>query len=126
MSCHVLRALRDIKPNDMYRIPAHLDLGKMIGCDLNQIRLGRFDVQFVFDPAALITVQSRAICLKGDKIIASWDGEKNWDSLQFQILLNASVSSYSVVNDRTLEIQFSGDLKLQILDNSDQFESLQI
>lgn len=98
----------------------------MVGCNLIQIRLGGADVQFVFDPAVVIAVQSRVVCLNAENTVATWDGKNGWDSIQFQSLLNATVSSYSVVSDRLLEIRFAEGLKLQLFDNSDQFESMQI
>lgn len=110
----------------MYRISVDLDLSDIVGSDLNQICLGRYDVQFVFGSKTTIAVQSRACFLDKEKVVAVWNDADNWSSLSFQRFLNATVQSYSVMNDRTLEIQFSGDLRLQLHDDSDQYESMQI
>ena len=110
----------------MYRIPADLDLSVIIGADLNQIALGRYDVQFNFDAKSTICLQSRAVVLQEGVEVATWNEENNWSSLAFQDLLNQSVLSYSVLNDQLLEIQFTNSFALQLYDSSDQFESMQI
>ncbi len=109
----------------MYRFPANLELNDIVGSNLDQICLGGFDVQFVFGSKTRITVQSRVSFFENNEIAAVWD-EKNWNNLSFQRLLNATVQSYKVINEHTLEIQFSGTLKLQLHDDSDQYESMQI
>lgn len=110
----------------MYRFPADLDLNEIIGNDLDQICLGGFDVQFVFGSRTTIAVQSRVSVFENDDLLVAWDEKKNWSNLSFQRLLNATVKSYRVINDQTLEIQLSGALKLQLHDDSDQYESMQI
>lgn len=109
----------------MYRFPVDLDLNDIVGSDLDQICMGGFDVQFVFGSKTRIVVQSSVSFFENNAVAAVWD-EKRWSNLSFQRLLNATVQSYKVINDHTLEIQFSGTLKLQLLDVSDQYESMQI
>jgi hypothetical protein len=110
----------------MYRYPADLDLNDIVGSDLDQICLGGFDVQFVFSSKTRICVQSRVSVFENNDLSVVWDGKKHWSNLSFHRLLNATVQSYKVINDQTLEIQFSGALKLQLHDDSDQYESMQI
>ncbi|CAN5153105.1 hypothetical protein BH11PSE11_BH11PSE11_32400 [soil metagenome] len=110
----------------MYRIPANLDLTDLVGADLEQICLGGADVQFVFGTKATVAVQSRVSVFENDDLVAEWDEEENWCSLSFQRLLNATVQGYRVINEQTLEIQFADGLKLQLHDESDQYESMQI
>jgi hypothetical protein len=109
----------------MYRFPEDLDLNDIVGSDVDQICLGGFDVQFVFGSKTRIAVQSRVSFFENNDVAAVWE-DNNWSNLSFQRLLNATVQSYKVINDRTLEIQFSGTLKLQLHDDSDQYESMQI
>lgn len=110
----------------MYRIPADLDLSVIIGADLNQIALGRYDVQFSFDAKTTICLQSRAIVLHKGFEVATWSEDSNWSSLAFQGLLNQSVLGYSVPNNQLLEIQFTDCFLLQLYDDSDQYECMQI
>lgn len=110
----------------MYRIASDLDLRDIVGSEIQQICLGRSDVQFRFGSETAICVQSRVTLLEHGRTIATWDEKQNWTSLEFQRLLMIPVLGYSVPNDRLLEINFAGDLTLQLHDDSDQFESMQI
>jgi hypothetical protein len=110
----------------MYGFSKDLKLEGILGAELHQIRLGRYDVQFLFCSGISIAVQSLIEVLQGDELIATWDVELNWTSSNFQKLLNVTVISYSVIDERTLEIQLHEELRLRLHDDSEQYESLQI
>ena len=109
----------------MYRVDKALDLSFLLGTDLNQIALGRYDVQFIFDCTSKICLQSRATVLLNGEEIAEWN-EDGWSSLEFQKILNESVLGFSVPTDRLIEIQFTNGFRLCLYDDSDQYESMQI
>ena len=53
----------------MYRISSDLDLRDIVGSEVEQIRLGRSDIQFVFGSGTTICVQSRVTLVeRGDTI----------------------------------------------------------
>ncbi len=111
----------------MYRFPADLKLDALIGCDLNLLGLGRYDVQLNFGGSGIkFGIQGNISLLKDGSTIAVWNEKENWSSLAFQELLNATVKGYSVPNDKLLELRFTNGLALQIHDDSDQFEAMQI
>jgi hypothetical protein len=110
----------------MYRISSDLDLRDIVGSEVQQIRLGRSDVQFVFGSGTTICVQSRVRLVERGNTISEWDEEENWTSLDFQRLLMIEILRYAVPHDRLLEIHFAGELTLQLHDDSDQFETMQI
>ena len=110
----------------MYRISEDINLNDIIGSEIQQIALGRYDVQFHFGSGRSICVQSHVEVWEADVLIARWDEENNWTSQLFQKLLNAKVQEYSVPNDRLLKIKFEGNIVLHLHDNSDQYESMQI
>jgi hypothetical protein len=110
----------------MYGIPENFDLSIILGFDLNMISQGRYDVQFSFDASATICLQGIASVLQNGTEIAVWSEENNWSSLGFQKLLNQSVESVLVPNNRLIEIHFKNGLVLQLHDSSDQYESMQI
>ena len=110
----------------MYRISQELDLKEIIGSELNQISLGKYDVQFSFLVDTIIAVQSDVTLLKGETAISTWNESDNWSTLSFQELLNVPVTRYSVPNNKLLQIEFDNGLVLQIHDNLDQYESFQI
>ncbi len=110
----------------MYRIPDDLDLNDIVNSEIQQICLGRYDVQFHFASGTIVAVQGDVTLLDGDKVIGTWNEAGNWTSLGFQQLLNVAVTGYSVVNDRLLQINFASGLILHLHDYSDQYESFQI
>jgi hypothetical protein len=110
----------------MYRIPTDLNIKGLVGSVLNQIRLGRYDVQFHFDSAACISTQTQLDVFRGTNKIAAWNEENNWSGAEFQALLNEKVVAYSVPNDRLLTVQFESGLALHFHDDSDQYECIQI
>jgi hypothetical protein len=110
----------------MYRIAADLDLRDIVGSEIQQICLGRSDVQFRFGSGTTICVQSRVTLVEHGRTVATWDEKENWTQLDFQKLLMIPVLGYSVPNERLLETHLTGDLTLQLHDDSDQFESMQI
>jgi len=61
-----------------------------------------------------------------DQIIANWTEDYVWDDLSFQNILNCKVLKYSVENDRVLAIFFENDFRLELVDDSQQYESMQI
>jgi hypothetical protein len=110
----------------MYRVPANLDLSDIVGAELEQIRLGPHEVQFQFGSGTTICVQSRVTVLRGDSTVSEWNDKSNWSNAAFQVLLARPVLRFSVPNDRVIEIQFAGELSIQLHDDSDQYESMQI
>jgi hypothetical protein len=110
----------------VYRIPPDLDLEGLIGSDLAQICLGRYQVNLHFDGRIIVQVESAIQVLETERVIAEWDQEMNWSSAAFQRIVNETVASWSVLDDRCLEIAFGNGLSLRLYDNSDQYESMQI
>ncbi|MBH3410676.1 MULTISPECIES: hypothetical protein [Pseudomonas] len=110
----------------MYGFAKDLKIEGILGEEIRQIRMGRYDVQLLFGSGSCIAVQSLIEVFHGDELIATWDEDVNWTSSNFQRLLNVSVTSYSVIDERVLEICLSEEFRLRLHDNSEQFESVQI
>jgi len=108
----------------MYGFPLDLNLQPLVGQDLIQLRLGRYDVQFGFQKTS-ICVQGRVTLLRQGHEIATWSQSANWSSLSFQDLLNPVVTRASVINKDLLEIEFDNGLILHIHDGS-RYEVAQI
>jgi hypothetical protein len=108
----------------MYRFAKDLDLSILIGRDLNQICVGRHDIQFRFSPDVSISLQSRATVLHDGKIAATWVEDKGWSSTGYHKLLNQTVISARVESESMLEIVLSDHWQLQLFDESDQYESM--
>jgi hypothetical protein len=110
----------------MYGFTSDLMIECLIASDLQQICIGKCDVQFRSGSGTLIAVQGGARILKNDTKTAVWSEENSWDTPAFYELLNHSVTRYAVLNRNVLHLDFDNGLVLELTDNSDQYESMQI
>jgi hypothetical protein len=102
-------------------------LEPIIGCDLNTLGLGRYDVQVNLAGSGLkICIIGNISLIDDGKVVATWNEQDNWSSLVFQKLLNATVEAYSAPDGYHLEIAFTNGLRLRIHDDDDKVESVQI
>ena len=108
----------------MYRIPPDLDLSLAIGEFTTQIRVGAFDLQFTLG-LINFAVQSRLQLVRGDTLVAEWEGGR-WPDAGFFELFNVTVDRCDIMTDRQLEIGFEHGLTLRLVDDSDQYESMLI
>ena len=98
----------------------------LVGSDLQQICMGKYSVQFRFGSGTFIAVQGGARILKNETQVATWTDEGSWDTLAFNDLLDQSVIRYFVASKNVLQIDFDNGLVLELIDDSDQYESMQI
>lgn len=111
----------------MYGFPNDLNLDDIIGTQIEQICLGRFDVQFRFGTERTICSQALVEVFRDDALISAWKPEESiWSNASFQMLLEPETEAYAVLHERLLEIRLKGGLKLHLHDSSSQFESVQI
>lgn len=110
----------------MYGLSPDVDLGCFVGAEVHQISVAKFDVQFHFASSARIAVQSRVRVLRGGGLIAEWSEAAGWTSVEFQGLLNGRVMAAAMQSPRVLELRFANGLLLELLDDSEQYESMQI
>lgn len=110
----------------MYRVPKDLNLDDIIGSEVHQICLGRYDVQFHFHSGRSIRAQGKIQVVSESGKVTTWNDEKQWDGAEYQSLLGIVVEQYSVPNDITLEIRFCNGWTLKFYDDSDQFETMLI
>ena len=110
----------------MYGFAPDLEIEGLISSELEQICIGKFDVQFHFGSGTFIAVQGRVKILNNGDQIARWTEEQSWDTPAFHELLNQAVKGYSVASRDVLRIDFDNGLTLELIDSSDQYESVQI
>lgn len=110
----------------MHGFSEDFKLDSVVGSEIQQICLGRHDVQFLFGSGTRICVQSLVEVFEGEELVATWDEERNWTTTAFQKLLGETVDSYAVLSKQTMAIRFQNGLQLRLHDNSTQYESLQI
>lgn len=110
----------------MYGFSPEMEIEGVVDAELQQICVGKFDLQFRFSSGTLITVQNKARVYSAGLLCASWTEETGWDHADFQRLLNAKTIGYEVLDESLLRLEFKNNLSLEMTDDSDQFESLQI
>jgi hypothetical protein len=109
----------------MYGLFEGIDL-HVGGAELNQICLGKYDVQFNFDSGTSIGVQGRVNVLDAGTVLSTWEANAGWSSLEFQRLLNSTVTECYVESLTLLVISLAGGLDVDLFDSSDQYETMQI
>jgi hypothetical protein len=108
----------------MYRIPKELDLSPVVGEFTTQVCVGQFDLQFSFGDVRF-AVTSPVDLFRDGKRLAHWE-EGQWPEPGFYHLMNTNVTRCDVVNERLIEIQFENGITMHLVDNSDQYECMQI
>ncbi len=108
----------------MYRIPPDLDLSPIVGEFTTQVRVGQFDIQFMFG-SVNFAVQSPVKLVRAGEIVGSWN-EGRWPDAAFLDLMNANVLRYEIPTDRDIVIHLENGIEIHLQDNSDEFESMQI
>lgn len=110
----------------MHGVSSNLDLSFCLGTPIEQIAIGKFDVQFRFGSGARICVQGKIEIHRGGTLIASWDEKVGWTSIGFQDILNVAADSISIPTDRRIDFMLGNGMMLSLFDSSEQFESMQI
>ena len=110
----------------MHRFNAELNIEGLVDAELQQICIGKFDLQFRFSSGTMIVVQSNVQLRRDVTVLASWTENSGWDRVEFHTLLNVKVKSYGVLNENCLRIEFQNALLLDLTDRSEQYESMQI
>ncbi|MCK7597765.1 hypothetical protein M0G74_10835 [Microbulbifer sp. CAU 1566] len=108
----------------MYCIPKELDLSKAIGEFTTQICIGKYDFQFSLGKVHF-TVESPITLLRGGDLVATWK-EGTWPESGFIEIFNVPVTKALIASDEKIIIFFENSLEMHLVDNSDQFESMQI
>jgi hypothetical protein len=108
----------------MYRIPKDLDLSPVIGKFTTQLRVGQFDLQFTFG-SVNFAVQSPVNLFRAGKPVAHWE-EGKWPDAGFFDIMNSNVTRCEVVHDRLIVLGFENGLEMHLVDDSDQYECMQI
>jgi hypothetical protein len=108
----------------MYRIPKDLNLSPVVGEFTTQIRVGRFDLQFTFGKFDF-AMSSPVNVFRDGKLVAHWE-EGKWPDAGFYDVMNSEVTHCSTVGDDRIVFQFANGLEMHLVDNSDQYESMQI
>jgi hypothetical protein len=110
----------------VYSIPEDFDLSICVGTPLDQIRLGKFDVQFVFSSGARIHVQDEIALEQVGGVVTHWHSGTGWTSPGFQALIGLHVVEVRRLSGAGFELIFADQCRLTLMETSSQYESFQI
>jgi hypothetical protein len=108
----------------MYRIPKELDLSSVVGEFTTQIRVGQFDLQFTFGDVHF-GITSPVNLFRGAELIGHWE-EGKWPDPAFYDMMNTEITRYDIKTDRLIVIAFANGMEMHLVDDSDQYECMQI
>src|SRR6266850_5593315 len=108
----------------MYRIPKELDLSPVVGQSTTQIRVGQFDLQFTFGDVDF-SVTSPVNLFRNGESVGHWE-EGKWPDASFYDLMNTKVTRCEIVTDRLIVIAFANAMEMHLVDDSDQYECMNI
>jgi hypothetical protein len=113
----------------MYGLPpsASQDLAYLKGGEVQQVCVGKYDLQLHLHPRGNISIWSTCALFAADgATIDTWvDGVRS-DRFLFCDLLGSIVSDVVVSDEKTLVVKFADGRSLAILDTSKQYESFSV
>lgn len=116
--------MRIVGPKDMYRISKELDLSPVVGEFTTQIRVGQFDLQFTFGVVDF-GITSPVKLFRGGELIGHWE-EGKWPDSAFYEIMNTEIIRCEIKTDRLIIIAFANGIEMHLVDDSDQYECMQI
>jgi hypothetical protein len=108
----------------MYGFPTDLDFSSVVGEFTTLIGVGQFDLQFSLGKFRFV-VQSPITLHREGRAVATWDSV-TWPPPEFYDLMNTPVVSAELTDGRTLVLRFENGLAAHLVDDSDQYETMQI
>ena len=111
----------------MYRVPANLDLHRLMGATLTQLAIGEFQIQFRFTPEVEIAVEGHwELRDQAGHIIDQ--AQRNADRKAYRVhqLLGHQIVNTRVDPPKSLTLEFDDGQRLQVFDSKPEFESFTI
>jgi hypothetical protein len=111
----------------MYKFDSNIDLEHLVGLNVTQACVDQWNVLINFYPEHHIDMSGgwRLIDDSGNEIDKNEEHSVR-NSFQVHRLVGSSISAYRVVSPELLEVTFSNGFKLEIIDNSEQYETISI
>lgn len=111
----------------MYKFPDDLDLSHLTGCEVVQVSHAPYNLLFSLEPDNRINIEGRWRILDSEGAVVDQGYEQEQkDSYETHRLLGQKIRKCVVVNPSTLHVQFENGWMLEILEDSDQYESCHI
>ena len=111
----------------MYKFPSDLDLSHLIGCEVVQISHGPYNLSITLEPENHINIEGLwRLYDSSGRLVDEGNEQEKKDAYRIHQLLSHKIEQYKVVNPTTLALIFENKWKLELVDDSDQYESCSI
>jgi hypothetical protein len=112
----------------MYGVPQDLDLSRFKAATLVQLGIGEYQIQFHFDPNAIISVEGKWELRDsaGTLLYAATDSNAEREGYRVHIVLGKTVKDYSINPPYSFSLRFESGHELTVFDDSKQYESFSI
>jgi hypothetical protein len=111
----------------MYRFPKDLDLTHLTGCEVVQVAHAPYNLLFSLEPENRINIAGAWRIIDADnKLVDEGNEQESKDAYRTHLLLGQKIQKCTAMDPMTLTVMFESGWKLEILDDSDQYESCHI
>jgi len=111
----------------MYGVPPDLNLERFLGATLTRLGLGEFQIDFQFHPEGEITVEGRwELRDQTGRLVDEAQPTRQRDTYRVHRLLGQKVTRTSVNAPSSITLQFESGDRLEVFDDSTQYESFTI
>jgi hypothetical protein len=111
----------------MCGVPADLPIQPFVGQELNQICLGRFQIQLHFSGGGSISLEGRWELRDGaGHIVDRAQKHETREVYRIHRLIDVPVARFSIDPPRSFTLFFANGLALAIFDDSEHYESFSI
>ena len=111
----------------MYGVPADLPLQRFVGVELNQVALGRFQIQFHFAGAGSLYVESKwELRSPKGEVVDREIPHAERQSYRVHHIIDEQVGSYEINPPLSFTLHFKNGFSLTIYDDSEQYESFSL
>ena len=102
-------------------------LNQLCNCQLFELGVGEYVLQFRFEPQGNISVESHCELIDSvGKILDSWSRGKRSSNFLFVDLVGQTIRSFEIDTPKSFIATFSDGKKLRVLDDSEQYESFAV
>ena len=111
----------------MYGVPADLPIQAFVGQELNQICLGRFQIQLHFSGRGSISIEGGwELRDAAADIVDRAEEHDTQKSYRIHRLIDSSVARCSIDPPRSFTLLFENGLTLTVFDDSEKYEAFSI
>jgi hypothetical protein len=109
-------------------VPSGFTLEKVVGRELNQICIGRYDLQFCFDSSHVISCQGKVIIELDGKSVVVFERDEPWwsDVTVLPSIAGRDATAWKIESSHEFSISLTGDAKLRFQSTDCPYEEFVI